>query len=412
MTQEIWSLLFYTIICIVGSLSCYITYRDYLHPGILLTWIYYYYTAGSTILYILGFSIHPGIRTYYIADATMVSSFAIISFILPSLIIRRAKESRNTIFIPEYIKPQAYRIFGLLSLAITLIILICFSFVANTYFNSGLAKNQIIALMPGWFLTIHYIYMVFWMSFFAIILSVCGIKFLKRHLLLSLNFFIFIGYCLVTRERDFVLFFIPILLIMNRKKKMSIFKIFIFMLIVLFFITGLYTLKSDEISYNLTELLLNQGSTLLILTNIMSWIDDGMELEYGATYLNSIINLIPSFIYREGVPLIHWFKENYNSTSTVGYGFSLEAEGYLNFGILGVILTFLLIGILFQTCYLKFQKNTLTWNYIYLFLTPYYIYAIRGDSLMLFKGLVYGVFLFFFILFCSQGLKLYIKRCS
>lgn len=61
-----------------------------------------------------------------------------------------------------------------------------------------------------------------------------------------------------------------------------------------------------------------------------------------------------------------------------GNGFTLVGEGYMNFGILGIILSFFLLGVFLR--YLHYMAHgNLMWLVIYVTLIPIVIYAIRGD---------------------------------
>ncbi|MDV2684407.1 O-antigen polymerase [Alkalihalophilus lindianensis] len=76
-----------------------------------------------------------------------------------------------------------------------------------------------------------------------------------------------------------------------------------------------------------------------------------------------------------------WFNQNFYPelvASGGGNGFSLVAEGYLNFGILGVILWFAILGLILKYLYKKAHTG-LIWALIYIILIPIVIYANRGD---------------------------------
>jgi hypothetical protein len=92
-------------------------------------------------------------------------------------------------------------------------------------------------------------------------------------------------------------------------------------------------------------------SPVQITGNIVSWIDEGfLSLRLGQTYVDALKSIIPSQFH--AAPLLslsRWFIWEYNPTAAQlghGLGFSAIAEGYLNGGILGVLVHGLLIGAL------------------------------------------------------------------
>lgn len=73
-----------------------------------------------------------------------------------------------------------------------------------------------------------------------------------------------------------------------------------------------------------------------------------------------------------------WFNETFFPDRISGVGFSLVGEGYLNFGYLGVVLMFLIIGLVIRTLYLRSGKSIYS-MVAYLMMIPISIYTIRAD---------------------------------
>ena len=61
-----------------------------------------------------------------------------------------------------------------------------------------------------------------------------------------------------------------------------------------------------------------------------------------------------------------------------GNGFTVVGEGYMNFGILGVILFFVFIGLTLKFMYKKASQNVL-WLAVYITSVPIFVYVIRAD---------------------------------
>src|SRR5262249_21517515 len=90
--------------------------------------------------------------------------------------------------------------------------------------------------------------------------------------------------------------------------------------------------------------LLNQGSLLFVNTYTLFLLDGRVGHFGGETYMHALANLIPGV--GVGFNLPDWLKDHYAFASNSGYGYGLDAEGYLNFGWAGVLATFLAIGLL------------------------------------------------------------------
>ena len=72
------------------------------------------------------------------------------------------------------------------------------------------------------------------------------------------------------------------------------------------------------------------------------------------------------------------FRVHEGIQSSTGWGFSLVALGYINFGICGIILIFFLFGLISKYFYLHRFKN-IYWYVYYLFYITVAIYSIRQD---------------------------------
>lgn len=141
--------------------------------------------------------------------------------------------------------------------------------------------------------------------------------------------------------------------------------------------------------------LLGLGSNLFVTSRVAEWVSADEPHRFGTTYLATLGNLAPSFLlpgFRfESLPA--WFKDNYAPTSTTGYGFGMEAEAYLNFGLVGPLLVFALwtAGLVLLFDGWRLVPDALLHRYAFTFMCPFSLYCIRGDSLMWAKGFLYAV---------------------
>ena len=141
--------------------------------------------------------------------------------------------------------------------------------------------------------------------------------------------------------------------------------------------------------------LLGLGSNLFIASRVVEWVPEEAPYEHGLTYVHTAENLLPSFVLPElrQESLLDWFKQRYAPTSQSGYGFGMEAEAYLNFGLAGPILVFALWAFFLCRVHAGYRAlpGALLYRYTYTFFVPFSLYCIRGDSLMCVKGLLYSV---------------------
>lgn len=109
--------------------------------------------------------------------------------------------------------------------------------------------------------------------------------------------------------------------------------------------------------------------------------DDKLELKYGSSFAQDVVRaILPGFVYKSENS-VKWYNEKYHPHIVEqgrGYGFSMAAEGYVNFSWLGVIIWFFFMGIILRFLYFKSMKNDL-FLVVYASMIPVSIYGLRGD---------------------------------
>ena len=135
--------------------------------------------------------------------------------------------------------------------------------------------------------------------------------------------------------------------------------------------------------------------------NINHILSQKIELKYGESLVHdSIRSVVPRFIY----PVensVSWYNNTFHPDIVAkgrGYGFSLAAEGFVNFGFFGVYLWFLLIGIGIVTLYNKSFSSTFYLS-VYLSLVPIFIYVLRGDFSTVLSPLVKQIIIPYMLMF-------------
>jgi oligosaccharide repeat unit polymerase len=221
------------------------------------------------------------------------------------------------------------------------------------------------------------------------------------------NFASYILYCLLTGERDFIFLIISILLHLNlvrdgTLKRLAKLGIAIGSLGLLG--TCLFLLRADRINENLFVSFLNQGSLLFVNTYVLDMLDRGLHHFYGQTYLNTFLNLLPHWIMSTDFNLGRWFRSEYVRYGESSYGFGLDAEAFLNFGFVGVVTIFFVIGS-FQRFVFNRIQNKPFYLYFSVFFTAFCMYSFRNDSLALIKGSLYGILFFWMVKIFSAFLR-------
>ncbi len=129
------------------------------------------------------------------------------------------------------------------------------------------------------------------------------------------------------------------------------------------------------------------------LPQMIQSVGSSVNPQFGATYLRAPLFYIPSSLY-PGRPmaLSNWYiKQFYESGVNLNEGrqFFFLAEGYLNFGALGVLATMFVWGIFLGVCrnYLRANWRNPGAVLLYAFTVAYIMQAIAGDFVTLFVGL-------------------------
>lgn len=346
---------------------------------------YFFFAFGPIINYLIGHDIYFGIAKEYIPKASLIFFIALSSMIIGSFLWRQnvanalVKNLNLNALAPVYLISIIYASYIILRISL-----------------SGI-QNKILKIQIA-FPPLHYNYLLlqlYLISFFFLLKK--GI--LKK--LFYINSFFYIIYSMVMSERDFI-FPIAALLFhklsfgtQNLKTNLKYMVMIIFLLILA---TGVFFFRdSTQQTESILAAILNQGSLLFINTFTLKLLHERIDYFWGQTYLNSVLNLLPNWIYKTDFNTLEWFKNNYAEKSTSGYGYGLDAEAYLNFSYIGVACVFLFI--LF--CQRKISRHIEDHPFFIfysVFFMSFTMYSFRNDSLAFLKGNLYAV-IFFFLIF-------------
>jgi oligosaccharide repeat unit polymerase len=209
----------------------------------------------------------------------------------------------------------------------------------------------------------------------------------------SINAVVYTAYCLMTSERDFLFVFFAILvhreMLENRSRAWRLGAV----------AAGAVAIGSVLFAYRADERFdmantLNQGSILFVDTFIAGNVPSVYPYQRGGSYVDTLAHLAPSVITGPAdSSLKAWLIALYAPGSRSGYGFSMTGEAYLNFGLAGIFVVFLLLTLGHRFVVNRADRND-WWAYFSVYSTATWLYALRGDSRELIKSLLYGGFFF------------------
>jgi hypothetical protein len=145
--------------------------------------------------------------------------------------------------------------------------------------------------------------------------------------------------------------------------------------------------------------LASTAASYQVLMGTVMLVPDIQPHRYGVDYLRSLSVVLP-FSHRLysalgmdiGEKPSHWFKAEYNPYMFVQLGYLQIAEAYLQFGALGVMGLFVILGMVLIRLWWSMQSNQVESRRLALVLivTMEIIIWIRGDSTGLLRALVWG----------------------
>ena len=156
-------------------------------------------------------------------------------------------------------------------------------------------------------------------------------------------------------------------------------------------------------------------ASVWVTSQVISWTENGdIPFQYGRTYWEAIKSILPRQIVGRTMPsLSYWFAYElvpFRADSGVAYGFSPVAEGYLNAGMIGVVLYGLVIGglaALVQSFSVRRRFGLLN-IFLYVTLTAgFHIIHHRGFMWILskFQWTILGTILLFYIMKTISGVS-------
>lgn len=117
----------------------------------------------------------------------------------------------------------------------------------------------------------------------------------------------------------------------------------------------------------------------------------------GNSYIWGIARSLNIDAFIEVPSISSWYNETFFSEKRAGQGFSILAEGFVNQGILGILVISLFLGITISVLYRNSMKNIYFFVF-YLLSVPIYMYSLRADLANILTPLISQNLLFLMII--------------
>jgi hypothetical protein len=152
-----------------------------------------------------------------------------------------------------------------------------------------------------------------------------------------------------------------------------------------------------EIDNPALEVVREMGGSMATIAHTIALVPDMRDYEYGATYGYALSTLMPNLFWKVHPGVVNspskWLVETVSPETAQtggGFGYSLVAEGYLNFGFLGSAVPMLLLGWGIGTLSRRseMESSHLMLCFIALALLPLLIYA-RAEAGNALRGVVW-----------------------
>ncbi|MEZ9452519.1 O-antigen polymerase [Vibrio splendidus] len=390
---------------IVGTLlvSIYVIFLSGLSPTNPLVWYTFFiniYHLGICILYFIGF------RSVSNVDGIIiVNALSILGFLISSLLIFKRKESFSNMYTVS---------FSQISLNLSLVIMLLGSLLVPFLFIASGASSK--AEFSNSFGSVF--------GMLNVVIAMFLVKSEKKPTLIIILLSIYILFVtLLLGERNILLSFSILLMIIlyskfawSLKRILSITLLLLLLIPILGVYKNIFTRSSfdGEASTNNSAIIgLLNGEFRSAGYNIERILSSKEQLDYkyGMSIFNDAIrSVVPGFVYKVENS-ISWYNNNYHSAVVAqgrGYGFSLAAEGYINFGYFGVVVWFVISGLIINILYIKSMSSGI-YLVVYASTIPVFIYSLRGDFSTIFSPMLKQVM--FTIIFVAL-IDSFIKKCA
>ncbi|MET0133369.1 MAG: O-antigen polysaccharide polymerase Wzy [Kibdelosporangium sp.] len=341
--------------------------------------VFVFFAFGPLVNLLLDQPVYFGIVTGTVSQASTGFLLALVGLLAADLI----KPQRSSFDVERLVPVRTYDLLPL--------VLMCLASYAAYVLATGgpemigADKLARIELAGQW----HYPYLL--LETFALALYVIARRTRFTRNLYWVNAAFYLVYCLVTTERDFI--FVGFALLIQRQlfsRGVRSGRLILFGTAGVVLASGLATVR-ENLEFGVAQTL-NQGPVLFVDSFVMNAVPESYPYRLGQTYLDAATSVL-QVSWSDRPPLDEWLVSLYAPGWIGGYGFSLTAEAYLNFGMLGIPVVFALIGLGVRSLVNRCDQSDLA-AYLTVLAIAGLLNALRGDSAQLLKIVVYGMVFF------------------
>ncbi len=381
--------------------SCAIADFDIYHPMCWYPPFFALYSCSYTIFYMTGYVTKYGYSKWNIGYSLI--ALTVILLILPTKKIQLTPNGKDNNKVNVNLSAVEIALNCLLLLTLAAIIYIL---------SKGFISKSDILQNGGAFINITFkaVYMI------LMLFAYCMIIKLKNNLKISFIWLIktvipVILFSLVTGERNYMFQIILIgfvCLSLFGKIRKSFFLLLIPIGVVIFPLTHifkLYLLTGNKFGQFSMENLLYQflnGEFISASRNLQILIQNGLKDYFkGFALLNDFASCFVDMEFSNQ----RWFNGTFFPGSATQYGFTLVGEGFMNGGIIGIIIVFAIVGILMRLLYVNANKNAY-FMVAYIYMIPIFIYVTRADIGNLISPMIKYAFFGSFIIYILQKIRI------
>jgi hypothetical protein len=395
----------------VAALLAYRTRREIFDPRVFFVLLYAYMTLGPCLFAIVTSEpYHPGLKVNELNSVLYSCTTAVIGFSLGATIALRGTPLRKFDGItPRFRQDQLanaiVRAMLVACCVTTMVLMVYYGYLMRSSVpDPTVGKAYLLRFAdPGVVRSFRFFSSgcLLFQTLFVIAESVSTRKFLSPRIVLIVGAYTLI--CFVNGERD-VLIVIAVWLTTNWKK-MSRSQILLAATASILWLGLTPMLRrfglgwENQISavqaasfMDWLHPVMHMSSNLHVYTNVVDAVPSIEGHWFGRSLLSSLMSFVPGdFALKQETPA-WWFSGVYDHQGLAGYGFSQDAEAYLNFGWVGPPLWFAVWGYLLALAYRRTIVNPRTLNlFVWWHMAATSAFAIRSDTRGLFKMVVLGI---------------------
>jgi oligosaccharide repeat unit polymerase len=339
---------------------------------------YFFSAVLPVAVQIAGGQIYAGIDIRYIPDALFLSSLCLAGLFVAGLL---TKAGTPSVASGAWEPRRPGEVSAVVAVVVFSLILLAAAYSVENIFMPKVAGSD---ALFGLHYKILLIGSVFCCVFLSLYWTTSGLA--------AYGFFAFVGYCLVFQERDFFLVGLLGALILYSKKTIGKKSVLVIAILALTAFSYLSVGRSTIFESLDILTFANQGSNLFVNTFVMRYFEhiSVEDLYWGQTYCASLLDTVTFGFIPARPTLANWLAEQYAGVwATGGYGFSIEAEAYMNFGYCGAFILFLVIGVFLAKTEKRAMRGYLSGRLMLGWSVMFLMYGIRGESLNVFKSLLF-----------------------